>query len=157
MRAVYDHYSRVVRYDAGELWDGVIPAYTRYHGLPETQSLTEKSLGLRRLPCLALHSRRASVEQLQELRLIGRSDGRRQVSPTPPNEIEFMVRLRRLRRGAPPRAIAGELVPTNTRPDWLDPAGRAGSRRWSAGAALQGGLTGGAAEGRARPRWRARR
>jgi hypothetical protein len=127
VRAVYDHYSRVVQYDATDLWNGVIPAYSaRYHGLEETEKLVEESLERYVDSHVWLFTPDSFVEQLHELRLIGRSDWYvDKLSPTPTNQIEFMVRLRRLPRGTATREpVADERVPTRTTPDWLDDPGR---------------------------------
>jgi uncharacterized coiled-coil protein SlyX len=127
VRAVYDHYSRVVQYNAPDLWNGVIPGYdARYHGLPETQALLEKSLD-DYVDChVWLFTPDSFVEQMHELRIIGRSDWYvDEVIPTPTDQIEFMVRLRRLPRDhSQDELIVDELVPDRTRPDWLDDPGR---------------------------------
>jgi Methyltransferase domain len=127
VRAVYDHYSRVVRYKAADLWDGVIPGYdARHHDLDETLSLVEKSLGSYVDCHVWLFTPDSLVEQLHELRVIGRSQWYvEEVLPTAPGQIEFMVRMRRLPRGADPRdQVADELLPQGTRPDWLDDPAR---------------------------------
>jgi uncharacterized coiled-coil protein SlyX len=63
---------------------------------------------------------------MHELRIIGRSDWYvDEVIPTPTDQIEFMVRLRRLPRDhSQDELIVDELVPDRTRPDWLDDPGR---------------------------------
>lgn len=127
VRAVYDNYSRVVQYKPVDLWDGVIPGYDqRYHSLSEAEELVEKSLQTYVDCHVWLFTPTSFVEQLHELRLIGRSHWYvDSVRPTPTNQIEFMVRLRRLPRDADPRGpVADELLPTNTRPDWLDDPAR---------------------------------
>ena len=127
VRAVYDHYSRVVQYNAPDLWNGVIPGYdARYHGLPETQALVEKSLDSYVDCHVWLFTPDGFVEQMHELRQIGRSEWYvDEVSPTPTDQIEFMVRLRRLPRGhAQGESVVDELVPDRTMPDWLDDPGR---------------------------------
>jgi hypothetical protein len=127
VRAVYDNYSRVVHYKPAELWDGVIPGYDqRFHTLRQAEELVEKSLESYVDCHVWLFTPTSFAEQLHELRLIGRSHWYvDKVRPTPTNQIEFMVRLRRVPRDAEPRGpVADELLPTNTRPDWLDDPAR---------------------------------
>jgi hypothetical protein len=128
VRAVYDHYSRVVQYNPADLWDGVIPSYDqRFHTSAETEKYVEESLHEYVDSHVWLFTPTSFVEQLHELRLIGRSQWYVDVvRPTPRNEIEFVVRLRRLARGGDSRGpVDGELLPDNTRPDWLDDPARA--------------------------------
>jgi hypothetical protein len=127
VRAVYDHYSRVVSYDATALWNGDVPGYdSRFHSLAETQEWVAKSIDSYVDCHVWLFTPDSFVEQLNELRLIGRSEWYvDMIRSTQTNQIEFMVRLRRLARGADSRSpVTDELVPTLTRPDWLQDPGR---------------------------------
>jgi hypothetical protein len=131
VRAVYDHYSRAVRYRAADLWDGLIPGYdARHHDLDEAVAQVGRSL-TSYVDChVWLFTPEGFVEQLHELRLIGRSQWYvDELRETPTGQIEFMVRLRRLPRGAErdadvPGEVPGEVLPRGTRPDWLDDPAR---------------------------------
>jgi hypothetical protein len=129
VRAVYDHYSKVVQYNVVDLWRAVLPSYDqRYHTPAETDALVQQSLHDYVDAHVWLFTPTEFVEQLHELRVIGRSQWYvEEVFPTPRNDIEFMVRLRRLARGADSRGpVDGELLPTNIRPDWLEDRARTG-------------------------------
>jgi hypothetical protein len=122
-RAVYDHYSRAVQGTSIDLWHGMVPDYTmRFHSLAEAENLVEESLTSYVDSHVWLFTPAGFVEQLHELRLIGRSPWYvEEIRPTPRNDVEFMVRLRRLPRGSDSRGpVEGELLPTNTTPDWFD-------------------------------------
>ncbi len=101
----------------------------RRKGLRRTLPLPGRSPGVGRLSISGtyvdshvwLFSPGSFVEQLHQLRLIGRSPWYVDtVRSTQPNENEFMVRLRRLARGRAGYAFAGEVLPDSPRPDWLD-------------------------------------
>jgi hypothetical protein len=129
VRAVYDHYSRVVQYNVADLWRDVIPSYgQRYHTPAEVEKFVQDSLHDYVDAHVWLFTPDELVEQFHELRAIGRSQWYvAEVFPTPRNDIEFMVRLRRLARGADSRGpVEGELLPTNTRPPWLEDRARSG-------------------------------
>jgi hypothetical protein len=123
IRAVYDHYSRAVQGTSIQFWDGFVPSYSeRHHGLDEAQQRVQESLDTYTDCHVWLFSPTGFVEQMHELRLIGQSHWYVDtVLPTPRNDVEFMVVMRRLPRGSDTRGpVDGELLPTNTQPDWYD-------------------------------------
>lgn len=124
VRAVYDHYSSVVRYDVADLWNGVVRDYgARHHTLDEALEKVELSRSGTYVDShVWLFSPGSFVEQVHELRVIGRSTWYVDtVRTTQPNENEFMVRLRRVPRGSSVvTSFAGEVLPESQRPDWLE-------------------------------------
>lgn len=123
IRAVYDYLSSVVDNDARALWRGDTPGYDRrLHTLQEAQEKVADTLEGTYVDChVWLFTPQSFVEQLHELRITGRSAWMvERVVPTAVHDVEFTAVLRRLPRGADTTSTqAGEVLPTENRPDWL--------------------------------------
>lgn len=123
VRAVYDYFTSVVHSPSAELWSGFVPGYgRRIHSMAEAEAKIEEVRSGRYIDChVWLFSPQSFVEQLHELRISGRSAWMVEaIVPTPANDLEFRVRMRRLSRMSPTTEdLLGELTPTSERPDWL--------------------------------------
>jgi len=123
-RAIYDYFSAAVETDVRQLWDGVPPEYPqRMYSIEQALGKVEQGRSGTYVDChVWLFTPESFVEQMHELRIIRRSSWAvESMHPTRRHDIEFMVRLRRIPRHLDPTSDQpGELVPSNTRPDWLD-------------------------------------
>lgn len=126
IRAVYDYFGSVVDNTARDLWAGRVPDYSRrLHTLDQATERVAATEAGEYVDChVWLFSPQSLVEQLHELRITGRSEWMvEEVVETPPQDVEFRVRLRRLPRGADAARddVPGEVRPAAERPDWLMP------------------------------------
>jgi hypothetical protein len=123
-RAVYDHFSQAVAVDATALWRGEAPdSAARIHDIDFAAQRTEEATSGQYVDAhVWLFSPDSMLRQLHELRLLGRSRWYvAELRPTPVNDLEFLVVLRRVPRGADAAGpLAGELAPSAPRPAWLD-------------------------------------
>lgn len=128
-RAVFDHYRSVVTVSPSDLWAG------KPVGEDARMFTLDDALGLRRTVIedkayvdthVWLFTPATFVDQIVELGRLGLCDlVVEAVIPTAPNELEFFVALRRLRRGATPeaeeRARAAGIQQVDDGPGRLDP------------------------------------
>lgn len=125
VRAVYDYFSSVVDNTAADLWAGRTPDYSRkLHTLDEAVERVAAAEAGQYVDChVWLFSPQSFVEQMHELRLIGRTAWMlEKIVETPARDLEFRVRMRRLPRGVDGRIFQpNEVTPTAARPDWLTP------------------------------------
>ena len=124
IRAVYDHFSSAVDYNAVELWRGNAPTYaSRIHSVEEAHRHVAETIGGKYVDChVWLFTPDSFLYQMRELRQSRLSSWVvEELVPTPLNDIEFRVRMRRIPRDADPVAEAdGEVAPGDVRPDWLE-------------------------------------
>lgn len=142
VRAIYDHYSRVVTIDAGQAWDGRRPsARDRIHGQDYVQEQLRLATEEGRYvdAHVWLFTPQSFVDQLGELAGLGlHCFAVEQVIPTAERELEFYAVLRRTPRGVDP-AQQSEANSTSAVPSDLDARPAHGD---TAGSALATGLGG---------------
>ncbi len=124
-RAVYDHYAGAVDYNHTNLWRGERPFYDgpRFAAGTAEEQLQRTLKGEYVDSHVWLFTPDTFLRQLRELRLSGRSDWFVDaIVPTPRDEIEFRVRLRRIPRGtdATVEDHPGEVVAEGERPEWVE-------------------------------------
>jgi SAM-dependent methyltransferase len=124
-RAVYDHYAGAVDYNHENLWRGERPFYDgpRFAEGTAEEQLQRTLKGEYVDSHVWLFTPDTFLRQLRELRLSGRSEWFVDaIVPTPRDEIEFRVRLRRIPRGtdATVADYAGEVVAEGDRPEWVE-------------------------------------
>ena len=107
-----------------ELWRGQAPTYaSRIHSVEEAHRHVAETIGGKYVDChVWLFSPDSFLYQMRELRQSRLSSWVvEELVPTPLNDIEFRVRMRRIPRDADPSAEAdGEVAPGDVRPDWLE-------------------------------------
>jgi uncharacterized coiled-coil protein SlyX/SAM-dependent methyltransferase len=130
-RAIYDYFTTVVSYQADALWAGEVPDRSaRIHTRAEAEGHVERSRDGQYVDChVWLFTPESFLDQLHELRVSGHTPWFvEELVPTPRNDIEFRVVLRRRPRSADPTdAVPEEILPRLARPDWLPQAGGAPS------------------------------
>ncbi len=124
-RAVYDHYAGAVDYNHENLWRGERPFYDgpRFGATTAEEQLQRTLKGEYVDSHVWLFTPDTFLRQLRELRLSGRSEWFVDaIVPTPRDEIEFRVRLRRIPRGtdATVEDHPGEVVAEGERPEWVE-------------------------------------
>jgi SAM-dependent methyltransferase len=124
-RAVYDHYAGTVDYNHVNLWRGERPFYDglRFGAVSAEEQLRRTLDGDYVDSHVWLFTPDTFLRQLRELRLSGRSEWFVDaIVPTPRDEIEFRVRLRRVPRGtdATVEDYPGEIVAEGERPEWVE-------------------------------------
>ncbi|WP_051246326.1 methyltransferase domain-containing protein [Nocardioides halotolerans] len=124
-RAVYDHYAGTVDYNHGNLWRGERPFFDgpRFGAAIAEEQLERTLAGEYVDSHVWLFTPDSLLRQLRELRLSGRSEWFVDaIVPTPRDEIEFRVRLRRIPRGADATVedLPGEIVAEGDRPEWVE-------------------------------------
>jgi hypothetical protein len=128
IRAVYDHFSCAVDYDAARLWGGHAPTYSsRIHSVEEAHLHVTETIAGEYVDChVWLFTPDSFLYQMRELRRAGLSSWIvEELAPTPRNDIEFRVRMRRIPRGDDPKADQPtEVSPGDVRPDWLEDQSR---------------------------------
>ena len=121
-RAVYDYFSAAVHNDVLDLWAGLPPNYDRrMHTTEQALAKVAEGRSGTYVDChVWLFTPESFLEQMHELRTIGESSWIvDSMHPTRLHHIEFMVRLRRIPRGADTTGEQpGELVATATLPEW---------------------------------------
>jgi len=120
---VYDYYSRSVDYDVTDLWAGRMPHFDRrIHSLDEARQQVERAVAGEYVDChVWLFTPQSFLEQMHELRVTGRSSWVvERLEPTPRDDLEFRVVMRRVPRGSDATAPQpGEKLPAADVPDWL--------------------------------------
>ena len=124
-RAVYDHYAGAVDYNHANLWRGERPFYDgpRFGAASAEEQLQRTLKGEYVDSHVWLFTPDTFLRQFRELRLSGRSDWFVDaIVPTPRDDIEFRVRLRRIPRGvdATVEDYPGEVVAEGERPEWVE-------------------------------------
>ncbi len=124
-RAVYDHYAGTVDYNHMNLWRGERPFYDgpRFGAASAEDQLRRALAGEYVDSHVWLFTPDTFLRQFRELRLSGRSEWYVDaIVPTPRDEIEFRVRLRRVPRGtdATVEDYPGEVVAEGERPEWVE-------------------------------------
>ena len=124
-RAVYDHYAGTVDYNHQNLWRGERPFYDgpRFGAASAEEQLRRTLKGEYVDSHVWLFTPDTFLRQLRELRLSGRSEWFvDEIVPTPRDDIEFRVRLRRIPRGsdATVEDYPGEVVAEGERPEWVE-------------------------------------
>ncbi len=124
-RAVYDHYAGTVDYNHENLWRGERPFYDgpRFGAASAEEQLRRTRDGEYVDSHVWLFTPDTFLRQLRELRLSGRSEWFvDEIVPTPRDDIEFRVRLRRIPRGADAtvETYPGEVVAEGERPEWVE-------------------------------------
>ena len=125
VRAVYDHYAGTVDYNHINLWRGERPFYDgpRFGAASAEQQLRRALDGEYVDSHVWLFTPDTFLRQFRELRLGGRSQWFvDEIVPTPRDDIEFRVRLRRIPRSADATVedYPGEVVAEGERPEWVE-------------------------------------
>ena len=123
--AVYDYFSCSVDVDVRALWKGSAPTYSRrIHTLDEARLHVERTQAGEYVDChVWLFSPDSFLNQMSELRRTGRSAWAVDlIVPTPRNDLEFQVRMRRLPRTTEMTVhdLPGEVVSPADMPDWVE-------------------------------------
>jgi SAM-dependent methyltransferase len=122
-RAVFDYFSSFVEVDSAPLWRGESPPRrTDLAALELAVTMAESARAGEYVDCHAwLFTPDTFLDQLRDLRRLGVSSWYvEQQRSTLPNDLEFLVRLRRIPRGVDVRVDPpGELAPA-LRADWTE-------------------------------------
>ena len=122
-RAVHDYFANFVEVDSAPLWRGESPPRrTDLAALEEAVEMAERARGGEYVDChVWLFTPDTFLSQLRDLRRLGFSSWYvEQQRATLRDDLEFLVRLRRIPRGVDSRVDPdGELAP-GLRPDWVE-------------------------------------
>jgi hypothetical protein len=122
--AVHDHFAYAVSYDLKSLWEGQPPTIAaRIHTPEQVQQQVARAIAGEYVDChVWLFTPDEFLTDLHELRVTGRSQWLvEKLVPTPANDLEFRVVLRRVPRGAvSTEDDPDELLSTAERPDWIE-------------------------------------
>ncbi|RLV49683.1 methyltransferase domain-containing protein [Nocardioides mangrovicus] len=123
VRAVYDHHREAVAATSTDLWAGALPGFeARIHDSSYVNDQVAQAAQVYTDCHVWVFSEQQFLSQMSELRDLGLSHWYvDRFLPTAPNQLEFLVRLRRVPRGADAAAWEAEqeVRSTETRPDWM--------------------------------------